>query len=157
MASPVHLVTSILISRFLPELSSVRSKTIKFEIEKNYLRYGVFYSIFLILASPMSMIIFPFVLGHSYSSDLYIFPILICSSAINVINQLISAFLYSFNFDGEIQRLNRNTTIVGLLIVMSGCVSHNFVLSSSGIFLSQIFLFLFLLKLRAKINKEVAR
>lgn len=143
LASPIHLVTSLIISRLLPALSAEKDTNKQYSLNVKYIKYSALYAVLILLFSPLSSFVFPMFLGVEYSKYSYVFPVLLIASAASVLNQVMSVIFFSVKQEKLVQKSTRAATFVGLLIIFIGCSVDSFHISIVGNMLAQIFLLIF--------------
>ncbi len=97
LASPVHIVTSLISSVYIPVLSGQwRADSSRIPSSaRTMLRASASYAAVIMLAAPFTYWIGPWLLGAQYESTAIIFPLLFAAAAISVANQSVQNILYS--------------------------------------------------------------
>jgi O-antigen/teichoic acid export membrane protein len=132
LANPVHIVTSSLVSLYVPRLSSEFNLSTRRAVGRSLLKWGSLYSAFLILISPLTVFLGPWLLGDSFQPFALLFPICMINSALSVINQLQTARLYS---DGRVVTVSVAGAVaaaLGLSIVVIASLAGNVYFAAIG-------------------------
>lgn len=121
LASPVHIITSSMVSILLPRLSQSDSRKSRFSIGRRFQTFGLVYSALLVLASPLVVVIGPMLYGHQFSQYGWVFSLLLINSAASVFNQLMVARFYAEGRASNVAKMSAASTLVGLFLVIIGC------------------------------------
>lgn len=138
LANPVHVVTSALVSIYVPKLSHESDSQRRHEAGQSMMRMGLMYGLAIGLFAPLTVHIGPALLGAQYGSHAYLFPILMLNSATNVVNQLQSARLYAEGCSVQVAVATVLSTLVGLLVVAFAARQQSLYLAAMGTWSIQI-------------------
>lgn len=144
LASPVHVLTTLITSRLIPAVSSARAAGSK-SPSRRFLIIGCAYALSISCTSPMLAWLAVQVLGPSYESSYWVIAILFCNSGVSVVNQVVTALIFAEN---RVQRLVAPATafssILGLVLVWLGAVAGNVEYAALGTLSIQLLLMIML-------------
>lgn len=138
LASPVHIVTSLIVSRLIPVATAtpIGSPVVR----KLSIGAGVYAGALLAL-SPLLAVLAIWVLGPDYVGFWAVFALLFANSAVSVINQTIAAYLFAADRRTKwVPRATALSTISGLLIVLISAISAQLVWAAAGTLFIQVLL-----------------
>jgi O-antigen/teichoic acid export membrane protein len=139
-ASPVHLVTTLLVARIMPTVK-VAAETKPRILRNKYFRLGLVYSILIAGVSPILSWGVVLALGGAYQRFLLVILVLFLNSALSVINQLLIAWTYARSL-GEriIPTVVISSTLIGLMVVVCGALISSLEIAALGTISIQILL-----------------
>ncbi len=146
LASPVHIITSLIASRLVPNLRHAESSSERQAIwEKTYkpLRLAL---LLLAATSPALFWIAPMLFKADAASQNFVYVAAFCAALLSLLCQILSACLYTKNQEAAVQRLTRLSVFTGLVIVSIGSYAGSFTVAALGILCSKIILAWFLTK-----------
>jgi O-antigen/teichoic acid export membrane protein len=146
LASPVHIVTALLTSQLIPELSRFVRGESKTNPSRLYIGVAVVYAGLILVLLPVLSWLAIVILGESYAGYGLVFGILFANSAISVVNQVVVGWWFGWNKSTEfVSRWTALSTFTGLCIVLIGALLGNLTLAALGTFSIQALLLLLLL------------
>jgi O-antigen/teichoic acid export membrane protein len=141
LASPIHIITSSIISIMVPQLSSTPERSNRSSIGRRYLKWGSLYAGSIAVSSLAVAYAAPFVLGPDYRGYFWVIVLLLCNSALSVINQINAGRLYAEDAQTAVSAAIRLSTVVGLVAVTVAAASGSIIMATAGTLLIQIILF----------------
>lgn len=117
VASPVHIVTGLLQSMYIPRLSREDAGPARSDAGRRLVLWGGLYAALVALASPLVAWLAPLVVGRDYAPYRIVFAVLFVNSAISVVNQLLTAWLYADGILRPVAGATRWATLIGLAAI----------------------------------------
>lgn len=140
LASPVHLVTSILVASSVPEMTRATSSPARWVVARRTLRTAVGYAALVAVGSPVIVLLGPIIMGVQYQPYGWVFGILMLNSAVSVVNQLLSAILFAYEMARYVAMSGTLATLLGLCVTFVGSVLGCTVVAFSGALVIQLIL-----------------
>jgi len=140
LASPIHIVTSSLVSILVPQLTHATHYSDRAIAGRKFMLAGCAYALLVALAAPLGGWLAPIVLGSQYVPYRLVFAILLINSAISIINQLFAARLYGENQQRIVSRMMMGSTATALLAVAAASWMNSVDGAAAGLALGQIVL-----------------
>lgn len=148
LASPVHIVTSVVVARLIPVVSKRRAL-----VEpkwptgaKPYMIAAVAYSSVILISLPGLAYLAIAILGDKFAYAWWVFVLLFANSALSVMNQTLSAWIFAMErLTKWVPRLAALSTIVGLTIVVLACIAGSLTWAAAGTLSIQVLLLLSLI------------
>lgn len=132
LASPVHLVTSIIVSTAVPAISRATEYAERRLLEIGVIRNGIAYACLIAILSPVMSWVGPLVLGAQFDAFAWIFPLMFLNSAVSVVNQVLSAVLYAAAISKQVAFWGTIATTFGLAVMVVGGAMGSVVLAVGG-------------------------
>lgn len=134
LASPVHILTSVLTSRLIPAVSRFKAAGgAGFGPGLRYLQLAVLYSSLIAAASPLLGQLAILILGPDFSGGYWIFVVLFVNSALSVVNQVLSSLIFAVGRGAEkVPLFTAAATALGLVVVLIGAVMGLTVVAALG-------------------------
>jgi O-antigen/teichoic acid export membrane protein len=149
LASPVHIVTSSIVSIMVPKMMIEGDISQKSEISLPFVKLAFLYSTFLLLASPIFAHLVPPLLGSAYDGHTVVFAGLLAASAVSVLVQVQAARLYALGAQEVVWRITLGATLAGLALIALCASLVTLVACAFAAATAQILLFL---ALRSKVS-----
>lgn len=138
LASPVHLVTSLLVSASVPAIVRSDGGEAKRSVARGSLRYGACYAVAVVLASPAMIVVGPAVLGDTFRPFGWAFAVLFATSGVSVLNQVCSAVLFGADRPAYVWRCGLVGTAVGLGCTVGGAAAGRLEVAFCGALVGQV-------------------
>lgn len=152
LASPSHIVTSVILSRYIPCITAVSGFNNKIEAGKKLEHISVAYAFILVLFAPLTIYVGPVMLGDSYKAYAWIFPFPFFAAALSVLNQMKSALMFSSCDGSAVKNLTGFGISSGLVLTLSSALMGWPVVACLGVTIGQ-FVLLGLLVRRIKLTR----
>lgn len=140
LASPVHIVTSLIVSSTVPAITRCDDESGKYALAVKAVQGGGAWALLVGVLSPITLWLGPLLLGPSFAPLAWVFPLLMLNSAVSALAQVMVAVLYAYNVARFVARVSLIATFVGLAITLIGGVSGLVVLAFSGALVIQLML-----------------
>lgn len=116
-AAPVHIITSLLTSVYVPRLSSDRERGSRRTVGAHLLLVATGLAVAICAAAPLASLLGPAMFGSEYREFALIFVILVLNSAVSVVNQVQLARVYAEIAERGIWRSTLLATVATLIWV----------------------------------------
>lgn len=122
VASPVHILTGLIVARMIPEIAQAGDALAVRSVTRRYLALGAGYALAVLLMSPLIASAAVWVLGDQYSQARGIIIILLANSAVSVLNQTLVGLIFGRNRGVKyVPHATAASTLLGLGVVLWGC------------------------------------
>lgn len=146
LASPSHIVTSVLLSRYIPCVTAVNGINNKIKTGKRLEYISIAYAVVLIIFSPLTVYIGPIILGDSYKAYSWAFPFPFFAAALSVVNQIKSALIFSSYGGPVVKNLTGFSVSFGLVLTLSSAFMGWPVIACLGVAIGQFVLLVLLVR-----------
>lgn len=141
VASPIHIVTGIITSRLIPEVTAHLDDLSAKNPASRYMRIGFAYATLVVIASPVLAWVGILALGKDFEPFWSVFVVLIVNSGASVVNQVVAAWIVARNeLQTRIAPATAVSSIIGLLLVGIACLTGNLLLAAFGTLSIQLIL-----------------
>lgn len=141
LASPAHIVTSLLIAQMVPAMTASLQSDRPTDGGRTHLRLALAYSGAIALLSPLLAIVAIFLLGPDFADFWLIFVLLFVNTAVSVVNQTLAARVFALHrHQHAMPWLTAVSAVVGLSVVVAGCLAGSLVIAALGTLSIQVVL-----------------
>lgn len=143
LASPVHIVTSIITSRLIPVVTKLRAENGQLwpTGASLYFKVALGYAGVILLALPGLAFLAIAILGNQFSYAWWVFVILFANSAFSVANQTLAAWIYALDrLSKWVPRMTALSTLLGLAFVAAASFAGSLTLAAMGTLSIQVLL-----------------
>lgn len=139
LASPAHIITSLLIAQMVPSMTTAMTRSPRSDGGRTHLRLAIAYGAAIAALSPVLAWVAILLLGPDFSAFWMIFVILFANTAVSVVNQTLTARVFALNrHQGVMPWLTAASTLVGLSIVTAGALAQSLVVAALGTLAIQV-------------------
>lgn len=152
LASPVHIITSVVTSRLVPSLTHAPDLTAR---SIAWRRVYVPLRALLVLALICSPVLFwlaPLIFGLPSSVLNLMYVAAFGAAILSLYSQVVSSALYTQGMASVVQRYTKIAVLFGLSLVAVGGYFENYAVAGTGILCSQLVLSLLLLKAKNEVE-----
>lgn len=152
LASPVHIITSVITSRLVPNLRHARNRRshdLLWRQLYNPLKMVILCSL---VASSALYWVAPIIFDIPKSPVNLIYIAAFAAAAFSLLSQVLSAALYTQGGEASVQRYTRTSVFAGLTLVAVGGYFESFAIAGSGILCSQLILTVLLAKEKSRVS-----